>query len=85
MSLIAWNIRANTYYISDQQGFTHIRLSAEIFFRLRVTQNIFFVSKSHLLEYVRFLTLVWLKIMELYTKEFDFYIRRQKPWVSLLK
>ena len=85
MSLIARNIRANTYYMSDQQGFTHIRLSAEIFFRLRVTQNIFFVSKSHLLEYVCLLTLVWLRIMEVYTKEFDIYIRRQKPLVSLLK
>ena len=84
MSLIAWNIRANYCYISNQQGFTH-RLSAEIFFHLRVTQNIFFVSKSHLLEYVCLLTLVWLKIMEVYTKEFDFYIRRQKPLVSLLK
>ena len=84
MSLIAWNIWANYYYIRNQQGFTH-RLSAEIFFRLRVTQNIFFVSKSHLLEYVCLLTLVWLKIMEVYTKEFDFYIRRQKPLVSLLK
>ena len=71
--------------MSGQQGFTHIRLSAEIFFRLRVTQNIFFVSKSHLLEYVCLLTLVWLKIMEVYTKEFDIYIRRQKPLVSLLK
>ena len=85
MSLIAWNIRANTYYIRNQQDFTHVRLSAEIFFCLRVTQNIFFVSKSHLLEYVCLLTLVWLKIMEVYTKEFDFYIRRQKPLVSLLK
>ena len=44
-------------YKYNQQGFTH-RLSAEIFFHLRVTQNIFFVSKSHLLEYVCLLTLV---------------------------
>ena len=56
MSLIAW-IWANYCYISNQQGFTQ-RLSAEIFFRLQVTQNIFFVSKSHLLEYVCLLTLV---------------------------
>ena len=48
MSLIAWNIRANTYYISDQQGFTHIRLSAEIFFRLQLTKYIIaFVSRSN--------------------------------------